>query len=628
MQHQETHWEAPVEAALPAVVQLRNSNFNVPPSWRVDKSTLNDKEQLSRFFVNLACDLPSGYFWVLQQGLMNQSSQRQSLVNLSNEQALIDQLAQHFSQSNEAVTVQLLPGWQAAGILFTRHPLRQDLSHFVVEWIADTQSPTKRWIFQPDGRLVFQSEPSALDCQLQLQEQLLGLANQLKAGFKQPHAAEWVFDGKTLWLLQTLPIGSLPTPKEALTLAIDDGIAFQAITPLWYTLESRWLKNNFWQPLYRSSNKLLSHSEPYLRVHSHLYRNCEFFTALPNYEQALPPAWQNKVQAKHKKLSALKVAWLYLALFSIEQQAKKFKANASDNVWQSIMEFNWLGSRLAKFVGRLHYLLPLQQLNEAVTYLPPAVLNWLEQGESRSLRGGLDPVFAFMSEQPPEADTLPNSPKIMVPQPSFSLANKLRARVTTLRNTIAETLRLKLLLLGDQLVSQGFNWQQEDVFFCYFDELWELQNNQAAPVSLTAESLQKRKRHYLSDAHTGAPHWKIDQLGFGFSQDYQAHDLLLGLSAVPGQAKGKIRRLLSGWQLNQIEQGDVVVMNRCDAHWLPWISQASALVLATHNNCDAGIWLANLLGIPCVYALDDALSCLVDGKQVQVNANEGRVSYC
>ena len=595
-----------------------------PPSWQLTSAALEDRNALLAELDELSAKQPAGHYWVLHQGRMNATSLRQSLVNLHGSNALLEALAAHFAQGNAQAIVQLLPGWQAAGILFTRHPLRQDLDHLVLEVVAAESAPAQRLIFHEDGRLAF--APDACQTEVLPTAQLLALATQLKTGFDKPQAAEWVYDGAQVWLLQTLPIGSLPEPTEAWSCRVEDGFWPQAVTPLWYTLESRWLKNRFWEPLVAKAGWQALHKvEPYRRQHSHIYRNSQFFRQLSGFAQALPPAWR-EAQARTPVSSLAAPGWwtrwrLARQLAQVKTRLARCLTQANGH-WHRLLELDLLGEELAAVIGHLHYCRP-----QLPATLPAGVIHWLS-GKNESLRAGTDPIHAPMREQPPEASSLP--------APDARLAGLLQAKTDgawgalkmdadRVREQLADALHDVLLHLGNELAAKGQLPQAEDVHFCYFDELWRLCEHKPLPPNLTAEGLAKRKLRYLEDAHTGAPDWKLDQLGFGFNQDHQAHELLLGKTAAPGQAQGRVRRLVSSWVLNQVQPGELLVMHQCDPHWLPWLSQAGGLILATRNAQDPAIALARSLGIPCIYSLDDAMHCLADGQQVQMDADSGRV---
>lgn len=618
------------------ISELPADNISAPPSWQVMPDAMKQPDLLLEELQRLAADMPESRFWILQQGHNNAESQRQNLANLDSEQALVAALHARFDQGTTSpATIQLLPGWQAAGILFTRHPLRQDLDHIVVEGITRKTGATQRLIYQTDGMLAFrQTEQPALD-EVVGSDPLFDLFQALQSHYSEPRAAEWVYDGSTLWLLQTLSIGSLPSPREAWTCQAEDGFWPAAVTPLWYTLESRWLKTRFWEPLVKKQRWQHLHKvEPYRRQHSHIYRNSAFFREINGYREAVPPAWRSTNAAVKKPRSPGTIATL-LYSYQLNRIQKRLEALVQTNRshWQAFMELDLLGEELSRVTGSLHYLLQPLFLERPMLALPAAIRRWLKEGACETIRAGVDPIHASLKECPPENSNLPPLFEVKYQSALASLpitpANRweqIAQQATDLRETLANAMRLLLEKLAADLLQQQLLAQPEDIYFCYFDELWQLVHKKAWPGSIGADTLAKRKLRYLEDAHKGAPDWKLDKLGFGFNRNYQSHGLLFGRTAQTGEACGQIRRVLSAWTLNQITPGDILVMHHGDPHWIPWISQAGGIVLASRNPHNPIVELARALHIPCIYGLDDAMHCLVDTQQVRLDAETGRVT--
>ena len=145
--------------------QWASRGLPVPPSWRVPRAAITGIA--SETLVNTLKALPRMFgaerYWVLQQGPMNPDSRRESLLNLDSDEALAAALVSIFAreQSPEQVVIQALPRQQAAGVLFTRHPLRQDLHHVVVEGVSNGNVDRQRAIFDEQGRLVHASHDDA-----------------------------------------------------------------------------------------------------------------------------------------------------------------------------------------------------------------------------------------------------------------------------------------------------------------------------------------------------------------------------------------------------------------------------------------------------------------------------------
>lgn len=631
----------------------------VPPSWRIDGDTVRglELEQLVARLRELPVMFGDERYWVLHQGTMNAESQRESLLNLDSDRALAAALSALFHRDHppDEVVIQALPRQRAAGVLFTRHPLRQDLSHMVVEGVVAGAGLRQRLIFDQDGRLVYRGEGAGeeLDAVVPA-EQLLALAERLRRGFERPQAGEWIHDGERLWLLQTLPVGSLPVPREAWTRRAASTLFNQAVTPLWYTLAGRWFKTGFW---WRLVEKLgwsdLARVEPYRRQQSHLYTNSDFFRHLlpahPGAVEKLPPAWRPLEEgaplATGGGWQRRRSRW---ALHGLARAMGRWRRPPADRerAWRGLMALDRFGERLARHEGRLVYLdLP----DHAIALKRPVALRWLLTDEEQAvldallrgdaervarspLRPGADPVHAPLEARPPQLASLrsPSPARTLtdtVPPMDTALwallAEARRAR--TLRFALGERLRAVLLGMAAVLVDAGLLAHPDDIFFLYFDELWELWMSRALPSSAAGQVLGTRKVRYLEDAHAGAPDWKMDRIGFGFGGGDRFSPVLRGSGLTPGRVRGPLRRLCSAWGLNRLEPGDIVVVDQVDPSWVPWLAQAAALVVAGKDPFNAAAALAIAANIPAIWGVSDVMHSVVDGQTAEVDGEKGEL---
>ena len=638
------------------------SGLPVPPSWRISREAVlaQDGPGLVRQLRGLPRMFTGERYWVLHQGAMNEASQRESLVNLDSDEALAAALSSlfHRAEPPEQVVVQALPRQRAAGVLFTRHPLRQDLSHMVVEGIAEGDNQRQRLIFDEEGQLVYRSDNATALDELIGAPRLLALGEQLRRRFERPQAGEWIFDGDTLWLLQTLPVGSLPVPKEVWNRRAAPALFNQAITPLWYTLAGRWLKTEFWAPLAaRQGWADLARVEPYRRQQSHLYTNSEFFRRLrdrhPGAADKVPPAWQpleavGDGQAPAPSPAAPSRWRTGLELAHIGRRLRRWRLPPLDRerAWRALMGLDRLGERLARRDGALSYLtlpdglvrqrgpVPLEQLlSDAEKALLAAVLAGDESAmDSSDARPGADPVHAPLSEKPAQRQSLhPASWQfdagagVAPPAAMAPLLGQWR-QARELRFLLGARLRELLRPMAAVLVQDKLLAHPDDVFFLYFDELWELWMERRLPGSAAGEVLGQRKVRYLEDAHAGAPDWKMDRIGFGFGGGGRPSPVLRGTGLAPGQVTGPLRRLCSAWALNRVQPGDIVVVDQVDPSWVPWLAQAGGLVIAGRDPLNAAASLAVACAIPAVWGVSDIMHSVVDGQGASLDGDAGTLS--
>jgi phosphohistidine swiveling domain-containing protein len=637
------------------------SGLPVPPSWRISRHAVleQDTDGLVRRLRALPRMFNGERYWVLHQGAMNAESQRESLLNLDSDEALAAALTTVFGRdpAPEQVVVQALPRQRAAGVLFTRHPLRQDLPHMVVEGVVEGGAERQRLIFDEDGRLVYRadSDAAALD-QAVPASQLLALGEQLKRGFERPQAGEWIHDGERLWLLQTLPVGSLPVPKEVWTRRATPALFNQALTPLWYTLAGRWLKTHFWRRLVeRHGWSDLARIEPYRRQQSHLYTNSEFFRRLrehhPGAAAKVPPAWQPLesvagLPGAGKPAGRLQHWRQSGELAVIGRRLKGWRAPHRDRerLWRSLMELDRIGERLAAQEGALAYLsLPDRLLGERDPIPLALLLSDVEMAALRAvlagdqsalevsrLRTGADPVHAPLCDKPAQFQSLrtPARPPALheeIPPHLDQSLLRLARRARGLRFAVGNRLRTLLVDVAALLVRDKLLAHPDDVFFLYFDELWELWMQGRVPASASGDVIGQRKVRYLEDAHAGAPDWKMDRIGFGFGGGGRLSPVLRGATLVPGTANGPLRRLCSAWALNRLQPGDIVVVDQVDPSWAPWLVQAAGLVITGRDPANVAASLAVACSIPAVWDVSDVMHSVVDGRDATLDGERGEL---
>ncbi|MDF1820936.1 MAG: PEP-utilizing enzyme [Alcanivoracaceae bacterium] len=640
-----------------------------PPAWWVRREAVEDSaDDLVERLAALAGE--GEHYWVLHQGPANPQSVRQVLANLDTDAALAAALRQLFSHPNgpASVLVQCLPRQVAAGLLFTRHPMRPDLTHVVVEGRAGEGGEPERLILHEDGRLAFHSGRSEMFSDSIGSKRFIAFANGLKEAFDAPRAGEWVWDGEQLWLIQALPVGTLPAPEEAWTRRAGLGLANQAISPLWYTVFGRWLKTAFWRPLGAKAGwQSLDNIEPYRRQHSHLYTNSQFLRALQEWQGdwslawALPPAWRPRNapaprlpgKAKAIALAARSAFWQW----RLGRLIASAPGQEDDALWLRLMRLDRLGESLTALEGELVYqrlpavaaaleadIAPARDDLERMSVLLGLSEAGNQDTESAARQlplacAGADPVWPRFAEQPADLGILleqltqlPSGRRDAVRAalendavPPFWL--RLRRQVLNQRVLLAGAMRELLGQMAQRLVARKLLRHPDDVHFLYFDELWQCWQGQARKG--LAELIGERKVRYLSDAHAGPADWVLDQVGYGASSLGQTavSALVNGYGLVPGHCRGRVQRLSSGWQLNQVRAGDVLVIDQSDPGWLPWVALAGAVIFCHRDATDDAVRWVRSLGIPAVWGVDDALHSLVDDVIANVDGDSGVVTW-
>ncbi|QQD21473.1 phosphoenolpyruvate synthase [Oceanospirillaceae bacterium ASx5O] len=91
--------------------------------------------------------------------------------------------------------------------------------------------------------------------------------------------------------------------------------------------------------------------------------------------------------------------------------------------------------------------------------------------------------------------------------------------------------------------------------------------------------------------------------------------------------KGKVRVVHSAEDMDQVQEGDVLVADMTDPDWEPVMKRSAAIVTNRGGRtCHAAI-IARELGIPAVVGCEDATDKLRDGQEVTVSCAEGDTGF-
>jgi pyruvate,water dikinase len=107
----------------------------------------------------------------------------------------------------------------------------------------------------------------------------------------------------------------------------------------------------------------------------------------------------------------------------------------------------------------------------------------------------------------------------------------------------------------------------------------------------------------------------------------QGRVLLEGRSVGHKISSGTVRVITSLQQMDQVQEGDVLVTDMTDPDWEPVMKRARAIVTNRGGRtCHAAI-IARELGVPAVVGCGNATELMKDGQQVTVSCAEGDTGY-
>jgi len=175
---------------------------------------------------------------------------------------------------------------------------------------------------------------------------------------------------------------------------------------------------------------------------------------------------------------------------------------------------------------------------------------------------------------------------------------------------------------GRRLVAAGLLNEPDDIFYLTLDQATE---PPAEAKAIVARRRAERERLFSITMPTifhGT--WEPEPRDLA---PLAPDEVLKGLSASPGIARGTVRILESGTS-NDLQPGDVLVARLTDTGWTPLFGYAAAVVTDMGGQISHAAVVAREFGIPCVVQTNVATLRLRNGQTVEVDGAAGTVRAC
>ncbi len=215
-------------------------------------------------------------------------------------------------------------------------------------------------------------------------------------------------------------------------------------------------------------------------------------------------------------------------------------------------------------------------------------------------------------------------------KPVLSLAKRLLALREDLRfglDKVFYRLRRLLLNLASHEVFSPYPLPENWIFFLSLNEIRSLLKD-PGEISAFQEKIISRMQEYEKDRDF-CPPYHIRDVGTrieDLSLPCNELDVLTGVAASPGIARGKARVIKSSHEFGKLSRGEILIAYNTDPGWTPLFLTASAVVVEMGgilNHCSI---VAREYGIPAVVGIRGVCSRIKDGDIVYVDGNNGRVS--
>jgi rifampicin phosphotransferase len=194
---------------------------------------------------------------------------------------------------------------------------------------------------------------------------------------------------------------------------------------------------------------------------------------------------------------------------------------------------------------------------------------------------------------------------------------------------LVAALRPVVLEIGRRLRLGGTIADEEDVFFLRREEIAGALSGTSSATRLPPLISARRTQFLAWEKGAREGHnWVGLALGL---EPYDlpasaAREVLSGLPASPGMAKGPVKLVRDQAEFHRLERGDVLVCPVTTPAWTPLFSLAAAVVTDIGGPLSHAANVAREQGIPAVLGTNVATRVLHDGETVLVDGTAGRVS--
>lgn len=119
----------------------------------------------------------------------------------------------------------------------------------------------------------------------------------------------------------------------------------------------------------------------------------------------------------------------------------------------------------------------------------------------------------------------------------------------------------------------------------------------------------------------------MELVQYALKDGVQPTVLHTGLAVGKNIASGRVRVLKSVADINQMQEGDVLVTTITDPDWVPAMKKAAAIITERGGRtCHAAI-VSRELGVPAILGIEHATQLFKDGQEVTVDCSQGATGY-
>ena len=101
--------------------------------------------------------------------------------------------------------------------------------------------------------------------------------------------------------------------------------------------------------------------------------------------------------------------------------------------------------------------------------------------------------------------------------------------------------------------------------------------------------------------------------------------IIRGTGVSPGVASGRVKIIEELDDMNEMKEGDIMVVKKLSPSMVPAIKKAAGIITKEEGlTCQAGI-VSKELEIPCIAGIKEAMKVLRDGMMITIDGKKGIV---
>jgi len=179
------------------------------------------------------------------------------------------------------------------------------------------------------------------------------------------------------------------------------------------------------------------------------------------------------------------------------------------------------------------------------------------------------------------------------------------------------------LEVGRRMVARGLLEKPDDFFFLSIPEIERIAQNELGKEWIR-EQIPLRRREFARHMRANPP-LVVRSDGKPMVKPATGGEVLRGMPASSGTARGPARILLDPSDGALLHKGEILVAPFTDPGWTPLFLTAGALVMEIGGIMSHGAVVAREYGIPAVVGVKDATRRLREGELIEVDGGTGEV---